>query len=62
LGSVCGSILLGLFGLGLIIVGWGWIALFAIRLLGKMEPSASAPLDADETDAAEHPGHMRTGE
>jgi Protein of unknown function (DUF998) len=45
-----------------IFAGWGWIALFAIRLLGKMQSSVSAHRDAVETDAAEHPGTLRAGE
>lgn len=36
-----------------IFVGWGWIALFAIRLLGKMQSSVSTHRDAVETDAAD---------
>jgi hypothetical protein len=42
-----------------IIIGWGWIALFALRLLGKVQSSVSAHGEAGETGAVEHPGPRR---
>jgi Protein of unknown function (DUF998) len=39
-----------------IIIGWGWLALVAIRLLREMRSSASSARFAGEADAARHAG------
>jgi hypothetical protein len=39
-----------------IIIGWGWIALLALRLLRQMRSSASPAPSTGETDVKEHTG------
>lgn len=45
-----------------IIVGWGWIALLASRLLGHIRASAPSARSAESTDASDHIDQAQRGE